>query len=609
MAETAEAFAAVPSWYYTTFLLFVPSMQQATNVDVVRITGIERPIHHQPGEVFMVSTGLLIAILAVGVIVVVGGVLLLKLHAFLALTLGALAVGLLTPQIAMERYSLASARIAVREVDEAAGELQLDVADLSAPPAAGAELFVVRPNPQRDRLTIAGRLVIRERRSDGSVRASFVDSEKPRLQADDWIVSPRAWAETQQSARRTVGERVATAFGATCGKIGIVIAMAAIIGKCLLDSGAADRIVRAVLQWLGQARASLAFLTSGFVLGIPVFFDTVFYLMIPLGKAMRMRTGRHYLLYVLSIVAGATMAHSLVPPTPGPLFVAEELGVDLGTMILAGCAVGLFTAGFGWMYAVVASRIWDLPLRDSPDFSLEELRRQTDRDLSGLPPLWLSLLPILLPVVLIGGATILRRFPEAVSPWLLEGMTSLGNKNIALLLSAAIAVATLAWQKRSGLRELAVAVQAALASGGVIILITAAGGAFGATLQQTGVSLLIQELPQVGPLAILGLAFLITAAIRTAQGSATVAMMTAVGILAGVAQSETLGFHPVWLALAIGCGSKPVAWMNDSGFWVITKMSGMTEAEGLKYVTPMTTCMGLVGLIVVLLGATLFPLT
>ena len=107
---------------------------------------------------------------------------------------------------------------------------------------------------------------------------------------------------------------------------------------------------------------------------------------------------------------------------------------------------------------------------------------------------------------------------------------------------------------------------------------------------------------------IITMAWLITAAIRTAQGSATVAMMTAVGILGGLAQSGSLPFHPVYLALAIGCGSKPVAWMNDSGFWVITRMSGMTEGEGLKYITPMTTLMGVVGLVVTIAGAMLFPM-
>ena len=141
----------------------------------------------------------------------------------------------------------------------------------------------------------------------------------------------------------------------------------------------------------------------------------------------------------------------------------------------------------------------------------------------------------------------------------------------------------------------------------MIILITAAGGAFGAVLRQTGVASLIREFPETSPAMLCTLAFLITTAIRTAQGSASVAMITAAGILSGVARDSDLGFHPVYLALAIGCGSKPVAWMNDSGFWVITRMSGMTEAEGLKYITPMTTTMGVVGLLVTLCGLTLWP--
>src|SRR5690606_6724683 len=150
-------------------------------------------------------------------------------------------------------------------------------------------------------------------------------------------------------------------------------------------------------------------------------------------------------------------------------------------------------------------------------------------------------------------------------------------------------------------------VQSALASGGVIILITAAGGAFGAMLKETGIGELIAQISPTGsPLLVLPMAFAITALVRTAQGSATVAMITAAGILAGL---PDLGFHRVYLALAIGCGSKPFSWMNDSGFWVICKMSGMTEGETLKTISPMVASMGIVGLIVTMIGATLFPLS
>jgi GntP family gluconate:H+ symporter len=150
--------------------------------------------------------------------------------------------------------------------------------------------------------------------------------------------------------------------------------------------------------------------------------------------------------------------------------------------------------------------------------------------------------------------------------------------------------------------------QNALSSAGIIILITASGGAFGKVLQQTGIGPEIQKLATAGQLAVLPLAFFVTALVRTAQGSATVAMITAVGILAGFADSATLGFHPVYLALAIGCGSKPFPWMNDSGFWIISRMSGFTEVETLKTFSVMLTSMGVVGLVVVMMLARLFPM-
>ncbi len=559
-----------------------------------------------------------IGILLVGIVVVVGGVLALRLHAFLALVLGALVVGALTPAAWIEAYTIEKNAIKILAVDVDGGNVTLKT-NQNQGTRDGMMFAVLRAKSGSRQFLEVGRLrverfeIAESRDGKTSERAIAVPvpidmSDGVSVKISDVVVHPYQQKAAAAVSKQTVGERVANGFGSTCAKIGILIAMASIIGKCLLDSGAADRIVRSALKLLGEKGAPFAFMSSGFLLGIPVFFDTVFYLMIPLGKAMRMRTGRNYLLYVLTIVAGATMAHSLVPPTPGPLFVAEQLGVDIGVMILAGCIVGIFTSGVGYLYAVIVNRIWELPLRETPDFSLEQLEELAQRDESELPPTGLSLLPIVLPVVLIGGFTILKSFAGQLSPEVMRVAATLGNKNIALVISAAIAMATLIWQKRTSLGALAESIQAALASGGVIILITAAGGAFGGVLQQTGVSSLIRELPLGSPFVVITLAFLITTAIRTAQGSATVAMITSVGILSGIATADQLGFHPVYLALAIGCGSKPIAWMNDSGFWVIAKMSGMTEGEALKYVTPMSTLMGLVGLIVVIIGVTLFPL-
>ncbi len=305
------------------------------------------------------------------------------------------------------------------------------------------------------------------------------------------------------------------------------------------------------------------------------------------------------------------MAHSLVPPTPGTLLVASELGVNLGLMILGGCYVGVFCSAFGYFYAHWINRRMEIPLRDSPDAPLDKLKEMSQRKDSELPPLWLSLAPIMLPVLLIAGGTILdpKTTGGVLSPMMADVVRFLSNKNIALILAAAIALVMLIRHKRTSREEVATGVSAALASAGVIILITAIGGAFGGMLKQTGIGDAIARMtPSAYPLLVLPLAFFVTTMVRTAQGSATVAMITAVGILAPLASATDLGYHNVYLALAIGCGSKPIAWMNDSGFWVICKMSGMTEGETLKSLTPITACMGLVGLAVTVVTAWLVPL-
>lgn len=401
-------------------------------------------------------------------------------------------------------------------------------------------------------------------------------------------------------AQETVGERVAEGFGRTAGQIGILIAMASIIGMCLLESGAADRMVRSALYWIGEERAPLGFMTSGFFLAIPVFFDTVFYLMIPLGKALRLRTGRHYLFYILAIVAGGTMAHSLVPPTPGPLFVAGELGVDLGLMIIAGSIVGLFCAGGGYLFAGWANRRWDIPLRES-GAEMEKLLEFSRREEKELPGLLVSVLPIFLPVFLISLLTVWDSVGAAPG-WL----ATAGDKNIALSLAALISILLVI--RSSSVNQTMASVRTSIRTAGVIILIIGAGGAFGSVLQQTGIGSALEEFTSYYELSVLPLAFLLTSLVRTAQGSATVAMITAAGVFTGMADSAHLGFHPVYLALVIGCGSKPVWWMNDSGFWVVSQMSGMTEKESLKTLTPITIVMGVIGLVAVMIGASLFPM-
>jgi GntP family gluconate:H+ symporter len=316
------------------------------------------------------------------------------------------------------------------------------------------------------------------------------------------------------------------------------------------------------------------------------------------------------LLYVLSTIVGATMAHSLVPPTPGPLFVARALNVDVGAMMLGGVIVGAVTVAFGFLYALWASHRWPVPLRDSVDMSLSDLRALMEREDAELPPFWLAILPILLPVALIAGRTItaIAVGAESAQTSVLRFVANVGDPNIALTIAAGIALVTLALQKRPDRKAFGETIHSALAGAGMIIIITASGGAFGDVLQQTGVGTRIQLLAMDYRISVLPLAFLVTALVRTAQGSATVAMITAVGILAGFAEPSTLGFHPLYLALAIGCGSKPFPWMNDSGFWIVARMSGFTDRETLKTHSIALSGMGVIGIVVVMILARLFPM-
>jgi GntP family gluconate:H+ symporter len=322
---------------------------------------------------------------------------------------------------------------------------------------------------------------------------------------------------------------------------------------------------------------------------------------------MRVRSGRDYTLYVLSIVAGAVMTHSLVPPAAGPVFVATELHVSLGAMILGGTIVGGIAASAGYLYALWANLRWDIPLRGAVGVSEEELERLAARDESTLPPLWLALTPILLPVLLIAAGD----FAQQSKPGDLTRLIStLGEKNVALMIAAGIGL-LMVWARRTpdaAKSKSTAPVGQALASAGVMILIISAGGAFGFVVRQMDIAATVQNMLPTSKLALLPLAFLLATSVRTAQGSAMVAMITATGMVSPIAAAGALGYHPVYLAIAIGCGSKPISWMNDAGFWIISKMSGMTETETLKTVSVMLAIMGVVGLAVTMLGAWLIPM-
>ena len=470
-----------------------------------------------------------ILILLVGIFIVVGGIIGLKLHPFLALIFAAIVVALLTPISSLQQFGLSKGM-------------------------------------------------------DTAAALAF--------------------------SKKGIGERIATEFGNTCAKIGILIAMAAIIGKCMLESGSAEKIIRSLLKLTGIEKAPIAFLLSSFFLGMPVFFDTVIFLMMPLAKAMTLKIGKNYLFFIMCIMAGAAMANSLVPPAPGPLFLIGEMHIPIGLMMGTGIVVGLFTITAGYLYASWANKKYTIPLRDAADARIEDLKIISNTENSQLPSLLVALLPVLVPIIFItldaSFTAILKANPQASIPkTILTLVKFLGDKNIAIVIGGILALLVI---KKYIKENLSSFIQNALMSGGGIILITAAGGAFGGMIQQTGISAEIGLLTANYQMALIPMAFFIAALIRTAQGSATVALITTSGVLAGMATNTHLSFNPVYIGLAIGCGSKIFMWMNDPGFWILSKLSNLTEKEVLKTISPLLVVMGFTGLVVILITAKLFPL-
>ena len=468
----------------------------------------------------MIPTPLLL--LLAGLILVVGGILVLRMHAFLALILGAFCVAILTPDSALEKY-------AQQRVEK--GELT----------AMGAKEYLAKSPPAR----------------------------------------------------------VAEGFGKTCADLGILIAMAAILGEAMLLSGAAESIAGALLRVMGAARAHWAFFITSFFLTIPVFFETTFYLLSPLAKAVARQTKRNYLLLVMCAVAGGTITHSLVPPTPGPSFVAGELGVPIGMMMGMGCLIGMGAALVGSAFAHWSNR------RNTLEVPAEDAATVDSAMHRALPALSLSLIPVTLPVLLIAlAAWLVPKKPPFT--WLENVLRILGTKELALTFGVCFILILLARQRDKAAASKAV--QTAISSGAAILLLIAAGGAFGGVLRQTGISELLGSMLAHAHFFTLPAIFLITTLVRTAQGSATVAMITAAPIAKAFIDGGQAHVHPVYFALAIGCGSKPFSWMNDAGFWIITRLSGLREEQTLRTVSPMMAIQGVAGLALTMLAAWIWPM-
>lgn len=368
-------------------------------------------------------------------------------------------------------------------------------------------------------------------------------------------------------------QSIADGFGGVMGKIGLVILLGVIIGTFLEKTGGALVIAQRILQWIGEKSVLIAMMITGWILSIPIFGDSAFVMMNPINKSVSFKGKLPFAATTVALTLGVTASHSLVPPTPGPIATAGMLGADLGLVIFWGVIisiVALIPCYFFLKYYV--TRFHLEPRMEAVDTTVVQ---------KVYPSLSRSTLPIIIPLSLIVLASIAnyptRPFGESAFASII---IFLGTPVIALLIGAFLAFAlppkfeVKFLSSRSWIAD-------ALITAAPILLITGAGGVFGMMLQNSGIAALVS-----GNMANMNwglfLPFLMALALKTAQGSSTVAMITTASIVAPLLSvlgldSET---HKVFAVLAIGSGAIAISHANDSFFWVMTQMSGMNIKMG-----------------------------
>lgn len=364
-------------------------------------------------------------------------------------------------------------------------------------------------------------------------------------------------------------------FGKTLGSIGLLIVLGVIIGAFMENSGAAYAMAEWVLKRVGKKRVPLSMGIMGYFVSIPVFADSGFLLLQPLNKSLSKKAKISLAGSSIALGLGLTAAHTMVPPTPGPIAAAGLLDADLGLVIAIGIPVSLIALCASLVFATkYAAKTWIDP---NPDLTEEQIAAR-HKDAPGVGK---AALPVFVPIILILIRSFLKAFPEMSGAWV-DTLMFLGEPFIALLIGVFLAC-LLPKKFKTEMLSMQGWVGKALSDSASIILITGAGGIFGMILRNSGIADVIGDTLQTVNLGIF-LPFLIAAAIKSAQGSSTVALITTASIIAPL--MTTLGFdtglQKAIVVIAIGAGSAVVSHANDSFFWVVTQMSGMDVKQGYR---------------------------
>ena len=368
-------------------------------------------------------------------------------------------------------------------------------------------------------------------------------------------------------------QSITEGFGGVMGSVGLLILLGVILGTFLEKTGGTMVLAEKVLSWVGEKSINLSLMLSGWVLSIPVFGDSTILMMNPIAKSLSAKSSVSYAATIVAVSLGAMISHSLVPPTPGPIATAGILGADLGLVILYGTFISLLA--LIPVHFFINRWVSRIPLRPTVASINQEISHQ-DR-----PKLVASLLPILSPLVLIFFASIANYPSQPLGDGKLKELISfLGSPVIALFIGALLSFTL---PKKLDRKLLAATgwLGEALVAAAPVIFITGAGAIFGKMLQNSGIGSSVTTALE-GANWGLFLPFLLAFGLKCAQGSTTVAMITTASIVAPLLSPLGLDTDilKVFTTLAIGAGALAISHANDSAFWVVTQLSGMSTKQG-----------------------------
>lgn len=371
---------------------------------------------------------------------------------------------------------------------------------------------------------------------------------------------------------------ITTGFGSTLGSIGIIIGFGVMMGKMLELSGAAEKMALTFLKLFGKGREEWALSITGFLVSIPIFCDSGFVILSPLARALSRKTKKSIVSLSIALAGGLVITHSLVPPTPGPLGVAGTFGVDVGKFILLGIVLAIPMAIATTLYGKFMNRqIYQLPGEEADTWVRPAYQKPSYENIldehNETPSAFLSFLPLIVPIILI----LLNTGLSALK--LTEGfyrvLIFLGQPVIAVAVGLLISIYTLTrGQKRDKVIH---DLEDSMKSAGIIIFVTGGGGALGQVIKTAGVGDYIAEAMAATSIPVIILPFIIATLVRFVQGSGTVAMITAAGITAPIVESA--GGNMLLGAFAACIGSLFFSYFNDSFYWVVNRLSGITETK------------------------------